>query len=190
MAEADKLNAHAKLVDRAARWLRNSRKCCLVVTERYAFCSSQIPDAIGWLPRGFSILVECKTSRADFLRDKCKPFVRGAHPPMGHWRYYFAPLNVVTVDDLPEGWGLIEERRGCIYIVKEATPNTHEDYRRVEMTLLVQVVRRVIEANTHPAFTRLARIYGDPDAAPPTDAEMSEAIFHPEVIAAQQKGAR
>ncbi len=39
---------HADLVKRAVRWLASSRRCVVVLAESSAFCSNQVPDALGW----------------------------------------------------------------------------------------------------------------------------------------------
>jgi hypothetical protein len=106
---------HADLVERAAKWLRNTAGCRLVLTEFYTTSSTEIPDAIGWLGRWnwrgdktpLSVLLECKTSRADFLRDKHKTCAtRGSR--MGAYRFYFAPLGILRPDEIEEPWGLLE----------------------------------------------------------------------------------
>ncbi len=63
---------HADLVERAARWLRSTKKCGVVLTE-FVTSSPETPDAIGWTYGGnWSILVECKTSLSDFYADSKK----------------------------------------------------------------------------------------------------------------------
>jgi hypothetical protein len=57
---------HRELVKRAGAWLRN-RKNCGVVMEELATQNNETPDALGFHGAGGSILVECKTSRADYL---------------------------------------------------------------------------------------------------------------------------
>jgi hypothetical protein len=94
---------HKQLVKIAARWLRVEKKCAIVVTELVTACP-ETPDAIGWRVGGaHSVLVECKTSRADFKRDNEKLGLR-----MGHERYYLAPAGLLREDEIPEGWGLLE----------------------------------------------------------------------------------
>jgi len=98
---------HDRLVARAARWLRGTARCSIVITELVAVTDTgEIPDAIGW-SQGCSILVECKASRADFLRDRHKPFRLRPESGMGLWRFILCPPEVVRVDDLDPGWGLL-----------------------------------------------------------------------------------
>lgn len=69
---------HAGLVERAVTWLTKSKRCLFVLSEMQ--CNwLESPDAIGF-SRSHSILVECKTSRADFKRDRQK----GAGVAEGH----------------------------------------------------------------------------------------------------------
>lgn len=68
-------------------------------------------DAIGFragVSDEGSILVEVKTSRADFFADRQKRFREIPERGLGHYRYYMAPAGMVAVDELPEKWGLIE----------------------------------------------------------------------------------
>ena len=103
---------HAELVERAVRWLRNTQRCGLVLSE-FVSSSPEIPDAIGWKSHPMSILVECKTSVSDFYADKKKPGriaeTRGAG--IGRLRYYMTPpglLSVGMIERQRPGWGLVE----------------------------------------------------------------------------------
>jgi len=83
------------------------------------------PDAIGWAFRGStSILVECKASRSDFLRDKHKMSRRTSETydlyRMGRYRYYLTPPKIVNLDELLPGWGLLEAKGSKVSIIKIA----------------------------------------------------------------------
>lgn len=107
------LSPHAELVSRASRWLKNSCGCSAVLSEIRAFTSSgECPDAIGWRSN-YSILVECKTSRSDFLADKKKHFKSDPQRGVGTYRFYLCMPGIIKPEDLPEGWGLLyaEPRR-------------------------------------------------------------------------------
>lgn len=83
---------HQDLVDRAVRWL-NSR--CNVVLSGIA-STAEVPDAIGWStwrPHRGSVVIECKTSLADFHRDKRK---KHAANTMGHYRYFLCPAGLLS----------------------------------------------------------------------------------------------
>jgi len=65
------------------------------------------PDCLGFR-NGLSCLIECKTSRADFLVDKRKKFRVDPSIGLGDWRFFLTPKGLLTTDELPSGWGLLE----------------------------------------------------------------------------------
>jgi len=100
--------AHQDMVRLAERWLRKTCGCGVVLRDPFRACveTGEQPDAIGW--RGeVSILVECKASRADFLADCKKPFRVRPELGMGDWRFYLCPPQIIQIDDLPVGHGLL-----------------------------------------------------------------------------------
>jgi len=106
---------HQELVALASAWLRRpgsrgGHGCQVAFTEtRVGYLSGESPDAIGFRARGFadgSVLVEVKTSRADFLADAKKPH-RSDTPGMGRFRYYMCPEGLIRPDELPDRWGLL-----------------------------------------------------------------------------------
>jgi hypothetical protein len=111
---------HDELVERAVRWLKGTRRCPVVLSE--AGMGLEIPDAIGWEYGGRSILVECKVSRSDFLRDQKKSFRYYSDSGMGSVRYYMVPPNLISVDDVPEKWGLCYVHPKQVRIIKKAEP--------------------------------------------------------------------
>jgi hypothetical protein len=130
---------HKQLVILAARWLRQRAKCSVVVTELVTACP-EIPDAIGWRVGGkHSILIECKTSRADFAREIAKNEKIGLR--VGHERYILAPAGMLREDELPSGWGLLEtdltER-----IIETKKPKWCKPNRQNEITLLYSLLLR------------------------------------------------
>lgn len=98
---------HAELCRRGERWLR-SIGCRVVLRDpfRAAVYTREQPDVIGWRD-GFSILIECKVSRADFFADQYKRVRQQPELGMGDFRLYLAPPSVLTIDDMPPGWGLL-----------------------------------------------------------------------------------
>jgi len=72
-----------------------------------AFFGGRIADVMGFRADA-SILIECKTSRSDFLADKNKPERRGEIEGYGNYRLYLAPKGILKLTDLPVGWGLLE----------------------------------------------------------------------------------
>ena len=133
---------HAQLVERAVRWLRRYR--CGVVLSEQACTNGEMPDAIGWKQACHSVLVECKVTRADFLADRAKPFRGRPEKGVGNERFYLTPVSLVNVEELPEGWGLLELQRGRIEVVRASAKNlrTAAGFRS-EMNLLLASLRRV-----------------------------------------------
>lgn len=103
---------HAELADIARRWLlrtesRGGPGCSVAFTEVGALWETERADAWGcrWGFQAASVVVEVKVSRADFLRDRLKP--HRAEGGMGDFRYFLCPEEVITIDDLPDRWGLL-----------------------------------------------------------------------------------
>lgn len=128
---------HELLIRRARHWLQNTAGAKVVLTEFPGGAVGgsrrsrrEIPDAIGWLRSGVSLVVECKVSRADFLADSAKSSREAGRtgPPateersrptarsprktagLGAYRFYLAPSGLLFPEELPEGWGLLELR--------------------------------------------------------------------------------
>lgn len=131
---------HKTLVKKAAAWLRN-RKNCNVVFAELATQNNETPDTIGFHGAGGSILVECKTSRADFLADKNKIFRHYEEMGMGDARYFAVPKGMLKPDELPEGWGLLEMSEHQTRETKEATHKPAN--KRAEVKMLMSAIRRL-----------------------------------------------
>lgn len=149
---------HAELVERGERWLRNSAvihdphhyppeklrgiRCGVVLCE--PVCGSEIPDCIGWIFGGqYSMLIECKASRADFMRDKNKWTRRekSAQHGLGNYRYYMAVPGIITPEEIPPRWGLLECRGRVVRVLKAA--EFQEGCRRREMAILVSECAKI-----------------------------------------------
>lgn len=109
-----KAHTHAELNEIARRWLLRAQSgrgpgCNIALKEVGALYDTEIADAWGyrWGYDGCSVLVEVKVSRSDFLRDKHKPHRVPGVPALGDFRYYMCPEGLLTLDDMPEGWGLL-----------------------------------------------------------------------------------
>jgi hypothetical protein len=134
---------HAYLVQRAAQWLRNRRKCHVVCTEKPTWVLPLIPDAFGWTRDGVSVHVECKTSRADFFADAQKPSVeRGIR--LGVERWYLAPKGVLTAADVPDGVGLLEIAGRVTRRVVEARLADRPLEDRAELAFLAHIAWHAI----------------------------------------------
>jgi hypothetical protein len=108
------------------------------------------PDAIGFRSNT-SCLIEVKVSRADFLRDKLKTFRANPELGVGSWRFYLCPPGIITIDDLPEGWGLLYAVEGKIKKVHGWPPNTRwstppfagRTNKDAEMSMMYSALRRM-----------------------------------------------
>jgi hypothetical protein len=131
---------HDALVKIAKKWLIKARSCTVVLTETQAQ-SGEVADAIGW--RGqLSILVECKTSKADFRRD-LKKWFRNSGPGIGQQRFFMAPKGVIPVDEVPADWGLLEVSGNTVKTVKKLDLlYLDERIASAEVPLLVAALRR------------------------------------------------
>lgn len=119
-------HTHNSLCKLAVEWLQrpSSRKgpgCVVAVSETQNAINSEIPDAIGWRPYRHggcgATVVEVKVSRSDFLADAGKPHRQNPEIGMGAYRYYMAPVGLISEADLPPRWGLIEvTERGHIKV--------------------------------------------------------------------------
>jgi hypothetical protein len=65
------------------------------------------PDCLGFRS-GLSLLLECKTSRSDFIADRKKKFRADSSLGMGDWRFMLAPKGLIDFREIPIGWGLLE----------------------------------------------------------------------------------
>ncbi|NID14357.1 hypothetical protein [Luteibacter yeojuensis] len=159
---------HSELVEIAGRWLRGTAGCKVVMTELVALCGNgEIPDAIGWRGND-SILVECKTSRADFFADRAKTFRREPERGMGALRYFLAPEGVLKVDDLPPRWGLLESRPRGVRLLAGPNPKTwsgawgefHHTERahQSEMAMLLSGMNRLRLSLGDAEFRRLIHL--------------------------------
>jgi len=145
---------HKTLCDRAARWLRKSCGCSVVLSELTSY-ATEIPDAIGWRS-DYSVLVEVKVSRADFLADAGKPHRMVPEQGMGMFRFYLCPPGVIYPRDLPERWGLLWVRatrvekvvapRGNIWMTQPEF--IHRRNADAEIILLASALRRAQAAGT------------------------------------------
>lgn len=131
---------HAQLVSRAERWLLNQG--CWFVLRELPTINTEIPDAIGWLSGAESVLVECKSTRADFLADRKKDFRVEPASGMGSYRWFLCPPEVASAADVPEGWGLLHCHPRQVRRVVEA-PLHHARAMEAEVVMLSTALRRV-----------------------------------------------
>lgn len=172
---------HSELCDLAVRWLRRAASqggpgCLVAASECTGSYSGEIADAIGFRNVGSdacSVVIEAKLTRSDFIADARKPHRNGTVTGMGTYRYYLAPAGLISVDELPAGWGLIEvSERGapkvrCGHVLEK--PQQHLGWRRDtsqwqhtanterEAALLVRLLARVGDVEALQKKLKLAR---------------------------------
>jgi hypothetical protein len=133
--------SHPVLVARATAWLRrNGFKVAL--PELYT-AGGEIPDAWGLNSGGTSCIIECKVSRADFLRDAHKFHRKCPERGMGNVRYYMSPAGIIATDELPEGWGLLSVHGRVIRREAEASCFPQNDTDKADKRLMYSVLRRL-----------------------------------------------
>lgn len=59
-----------------------------MVLYEFATAADENPDVIGWAAGAGSILIECKLSRSDFLKDAEKTVRKNPRAGMGQRRFY------------------------------------------------------------------------------------------------------
>ena len=174
---------HQQLVHMAEQWLRRCYRCGIVLSEQ-SCASGETPDVIGWKDSCRSVLIECKISRSDFLSDREKPFRQKPETGMGCERFYLVPQGMITKDDLPRAWGLLEYKRREITLTAKPGRQSQRTETGLmwEMNLLLASLRRVevrIEPQTITDFlkwkNRLAEYNGGrlPEGIVPPEAEQN-----------------
>lgn len=116
---------HADLVRIAARWLKKTVRCGVVLAEPPSM-DGESPDAIGWRS-GYSALVECKVSRSDFLADLRKPH-RVRDSRLAIRCYYLTPVGLLRPEEVPHPWGLLEAAGRCVRVVREVPERFKGDW--------------------------------------------------------------
>lgn len=129
---------HDELVQRARKWLRNTKRCGVVLCERGS-AKHETPDAIGWKGQT-SHLIECKVSRSDFKADAKKIFRRYPELGMGSHRYYMVPKGLVEWFEVPAWWGLLEVESKRVLVSKKPR-RFPEKNERAEFQLVLSEVR-------------------------------------------------
>ncbi len=146
MASKETQVTHEELRKLAVRWLTNTCKCSVVLSELVS-AAFETPDAIGWR-FGTSTLVECKVSRSDWLRNADKPSVRAGRA-VGCRKYFLTPAELISPGDLGESTGMSEygllwtgqASAGYVKVVKEA--QLVESNQQQEIRMLTSALRRV-----------------------------------------------
>ncbi|BCP56263.1 hypothetical protein K32_48800 [Kaistia sp. 32K] len=169
--------SHADLCAIAVKWLKRANSaggpgCHVAVSECRSGWTGEVPDAIGFRAAGFedgSTVVECKTSRADFLADRKK--AHRSSGGCGNWRYFMAPDGLISPDELPPGWGLLTvNSRGHVKAI--AGPAAHYRGRNDVLREQVEQFRHVADRDREQfILAKLLERVGDAE-------EMNRRIKH------------
>lgn len=138
---------HKQLVNISSKWLKKHEQnivlpnCSIIASEVVSSAETgEIPDILGWCSWA-SVLIEVKTTRKDFLRDRNKPFRYSSGIGVGEFRYYLSPDGILSTKDVPENWGLLHcDKNGKIYIIKIA--DKQQSNLRSERSILLSMLRR------------------------------------------------
>jgi len=128
---------HDELVEFGRQWA--AKQFPVVITE-LASWAQETPDVLAFGNAG-SLLMECKTSRADFRADAKKPWRRIDGRGMGSKRVYLTEKGLLRPDEIPDGWGLYETDGKRMF--KTIHPQIVDSDMVAEQRLLISVLRRL-----------------------------------------------
>lgn len=176
---------HWDLEKRAIRWLSGTKRCDPVLSG-IASCS-EIPDAIGWGPRG-SIVVECKCSLSDFRADMNKyvryldPQYKWSHhgsrlskeekatyevkhlPRMGDYRYYLCEPGVIEPKHISLQHGLLYVQGRSVRVIVEAERRTENVNQAAEIRYLrfalIHIRKNLLANGFSVDMTKLTKFFG------------------------------
>lgn len=133
--------SHEDLTRLGCRWLRN--RGFTSFRETTSIYGNEVADVIGWNNRGSSILIECKRSRGDFMRDKLKDCRRFDDLSFGCFRYYLCPAGMLDKEEVPPKWGLFWAYEKRIVIVKKSGAFDPQKAAIAEKKLLTALLYRL-----------------------------------------------
>lgn len=131
------------MIKRAEKWLINTERCDIVCIKKSIL--TYHPDLIGYKSNGVTVVVECRSSMDEFLKDRKNWLKKNDDKDrsMGALRYYFAPKNVLSPDDMPENWGLLAPFIENMRTIKVATKRTQTpDILAREFRYLISSVKQ------------------------------------------------
>ena len=145
MSKTDSL--HYQLCCEGAKWLRRRQNVekyegkWKYVAVEVCVVGCENPDI--WASNGWStIVVEVKTSRADFLNDKKKFWQQPGHEYglAGNYRYYLTPKGLLSQEDLPAQTGLLEWDGK--EITRTVRAERHTVSNHADMIIMASLLRR------------------------------------------------
>lgn len=143
---------HSELVEAAYRWVLKRGSCGIAFKElNTGCCNGEYPDVIGF-GSGTSTVIECKTSRADFFADQKKSFRMYPALGMGRYRYYCCLPDLIKVNELTEGWGLL-----CI--IDGKVKRVHNPYGTLEGNIYNGGFTPNLKAEHELMYSALRRLF-------------------------------
>jgi hypothetical protein len=86
------------------------------------------------------VIIESKTSRADFNRDRVKSHrLSGA----GDYRFFLCRENLIATEDLYDDWGLLYTDGKKTWIVQEPIHRGHQRDKRMDTLIMYSIIRRL-----------------------------------------------
>lgn len=130
---------------------RNGFKVCFHDRFIAVTTTGEQPDAMGFRNHA-SCLIEAKCSRSDLLADRNKRFRKQPDLGMGDWRFFISEPGIISVEDLPSGWGLLHVVNGkvrkihgwpgnALWACEEYKPFTGN--KQVECDYMLSALRRM-----------------------------------------------
>ncbi|GIC77643.1 hypothetical protein [Moritella sp. F3] len=106
---------HEKLSELAAKWAKKQGFPIIATNLGASGCREKV-DLIAFRSN-CTLMIESKVSRADFRVDAKKPERQTGG--VGTYRFYITPVNMVSISEIPDGWGLLYvEGKKVIEMVK------------------------------------------------------------------------
>jgi hypothetical protein len=151
---------HAQLVKAGKLWvLGQSGRCKVALVEFYSG-EHEIPDILAFRNTGLSVMIECKASRADFLKDKKKHSRQFDKFGLGMEKWYLVAPDVThdVKKEIPEGWGCLlycpsKHTRGyylsCLARAARVNDMGKDEYEyllSIERRILIRACARAVEA--------------------------------------------
>ena len=148
----DKLT-HSKLCQLTAKKFNKE----IALIEYKCQMLNEEPDVLVFDSYSDTTLYEIKMSKQDFWRDwqkphriYCKSFYHNNRLiidtfeySLGRCRYYVCPAELIQIDELPQGWGLIWYKNNRFYLKKKS--ELFKNNKGLENRLLINAIKRVNE---------------------------------------------
>lgn len=117
----------------------NGRYKCQVIRAELKSSANEIPDVVGFYS-GACVIIESKTSMADFNRDRNKTH---RETGMGDYRFFLCKDNLIKEEHLYDDWGLLHTDGKDVKIIKHATYRGKERSRFEDCLIMYSIIRRL-----------------------------------------------